>query len=87
MRSIDYKVPGGKLLRLKARTENGRIEEIKINGDFFVYPETAIEDIEIFLNNQNIADLADRLNRFIKEKNIRIIGFTPADLEQALAGK
>jgi lipoate-protein ligase A len=48
--SADYKVPGGKLLRVRlhASREAGVavIDDIAITGDFFMHPEEAIEDLE-----------------------------------------
>lgn len=48
--SADYKVAGGKLLRVQLSLvgdANSRtIESIKITGDFFMHPENAIENLE-----------------------------------------
>jgi len=49
MQKIDYKVEGGKFLRLQVDMKENIIKDIKIRGDFFVYPETAIFKIEEFL--------------------------------------
>jgi len=42
----EYKVPGGKLLRAKAEAEAGRITFIQVTGDFFMTPETDLEELE-----------------------------------------
>ncbi len=48
--SADYKVPGGKLLRITLTLDEDKappcIADISINGDFFMHPESAIEDLE-----------------------------------------
>jgi lipoate-protein ligase A len=48
--SADYKVPGGKLLRIRMTLDETvmppRIQTLTINGDFFMHPEDAIEDLE-----------------------------------------
>ncbi len=48
--NADYKVPGGKLLRvtleLDEGTEPAKIASISLNGDFFMHPEDAIEELE-----------------------------------------
>lgn len=53
--SADYKVPGGKLLRvtleLDQSTHPPRIAAINLNGDFFMHPEDAIEQLEANLVN------------------------------------
>lgn len=46
---VDYKVRNGKLLRLEFELDKDIIKKIKINGDFFIYPETAITEIENIL--------------------------------------
>ncbi len=40
---------GGKLVKCSLVTENGRIEKIKFTGDFFMYPEEKIEELEKML--------------------------------------
>lgn len=84
---IDYKVPNGKLLRLEADIEGGAIKSIKISGDFFMYPETGVLNIEDALCGQKIDEkkrLINILEKLIKDKGIQIIGFTAADLVSAL---
>jgi lipoate---protein ligase len=48
--SADYKVPGGKLLRvqltLDATQAPPAIVTLRIHGDFFMHPEEAIEELE-----------------------------------------
>jgi hypothetical protein len=46
-----YKVPGGKLIRIWVDFD-GKINSIRITGDFFVYPETWIEQLEKELVNK-----------------------------------
>ena len=53
--SADYKVPGGKLLRVTLELDEGadpvKIASISLNGDFFMHPEDAIEELESRLVN------------------------------------
>jgi hypothetical protein len=84
MQKIDYKVEGGKFLRLQVDMKENIIKDIKIRGDFFVYPETAIFKIEEFLKEKNIESFESLLNQYIKEKDIKIIGFSVADLKKVL---
>lgn len=44
-----YKVPGGKLVRANFSAENGIITAMNINGDFFLDPDEALEDINTAL--------------------------------------
>ncbi|MBN2002756.1 MAG: hypothetical protein JXA21_05315 [Anaerolineae bacterium] len=47
--SADYKVAGGKLLRVRLQVQSGAITAINITGDFFMHPEEAIETLEQML--------------------------------------
>lgn len=80
-----YKVPDGKLIKVSLDF-NGKINSIKILGDFFVYPETWIEGLEKELVNTE-------LNREIMEKKIiafaannkaELFGITPEALCEAI---
>lgn len=84
MQKIDYKVEGGKFLRLQTDIKDGIIKDIKIRGDFFVYPETAIFKIEDFLKDKELETFIPLLTSYIKKEGIRIIGFSALDLKKAL---
>lgn len=46
MKKFEYKVPGGKLIRAKLEIMNDRITSIQLSGDFFMEPETDLEELE-----------------------------------------
>ena len=83
---FDYKVKNGKLLRLNLKLSDNKekIIHIKIYGDFFLYPEHKIKDLEEFIKNKNINTLKEEISIFIKENNIQIIGFSEKDLVEAI---
>jgi lipoate-protein ligase A len=82
--SADYKVIGGKLLRVRISLENREacqyISSISITGDFFMHPEQAIEGLERALTGiayqQNEVEIA--VTAFF-ETGVEIIGADPAD--------
>lgn len=41
----DFKTPGGKLVRVDFDVDDGRLANVVVSGDFFLYPEEAIDDI------------------------------------------
>ncbi len=84
IQDIDYKVPDGKLLRIQAELDDERISSIKISGDFFIHPEHTIIRIEKLLAGAKIQDVAHKLDKFIKEKKITLLGFNSSDLADAL---
>jgi lipoate-protein ligase A len=86
-RSI-YKVPNGKLLKifLEFDERKNSIKNITITGDFFAYPEEAIETIEDKLKNTllNREILLKKINSIIKEKNIEFIGLNSEGLTEGI---
>ena len=52
----ELKVKGGKLLKCSIIVENEKINQIKITGDFFMYPEEKIEEMEKMLIGKEIKE-------------------------------
>ena len=83
LHEVDYKVPGGKLIRLKAELEGDRIKAIVINGDFFLHPEDSIFNLEKAL-------LGKRLDKYllsIVEKELsgcQMVGISSEEIVKAL---
>ena len=50
----ELKVKKGKLLKCMLTLENKKIREIKFTGDFFMYPEEKIEELENTLRGRDI---------------------------------
>ena len=77
-----YKIPDGKLLKITMDYTNNVISEIKIMGDFFAYPEEAIEIIENELSNSSLKreSLLIKINSVIKKNNIEFIGLNAEGL-------
>ena len=83
-----YKVPNGKLLKifLEFDEKKNHIKNITITGDFFAYPEEAIETMEDNLKNTllNREILLKKINSIIKEKNIEFIGLNSEGLTEGI---
>ena len=83
-----YKVPNGKLLKIfidyNEKTKN--INSISITGDFFAYPEEAIETLEEKLKNTLIKKeiLMEKISSVINEKNIEFIGLNAEGLTDGI---
>jgi lipoate-protein ligase A len=41
----EYKTPGGKLVRVDLEVDNGVLRAVVVSGDFFLYPDDALEAI------------------------------------------
>ena len=83
-----YKVPDGKLLKINLEYDekNKKINTLKITGDFFAYPEEAIELIENELINTILKKnlLVDKINLLIKENQIEFIGLNSEGLADGI---
>lgn len=77
--SADYKVPGGKLLRVRLQVEAHRIKAIRLTGDFFMHPEHALEALEAGLTDVVCEEhaLRTQIQAFF-ETDVQVIG---ADVE------
>jgi len=79
-----YKIPDGKLLKISLdyNDKNKKILGLLITGDFFVYPEEAIEILEKKLIDTTLNEkiLKDKINNVIRENKIEFIGLNAEGL-------
>lgn len=77
------KVPGGKLVRVKVdlNPEECLIEDVQVQGDFFIHPEEFVEEIEQLLVNLDQKDseesVTTALARLVEEEGAELLGVTP----------
>jgi lipoate-protein ligase A len=81
LKRYEYKVPGGKLLCAKVETKDNHISFIQITGDFFLLPETDLEDLETQLVGMQITTekIKDKVINFFNSRNTIIAGASPKD--------
>ena len=80
-----YKAPGGKLLKISLELEGEAISAIELRGDFFMYPEHGVVQIEQFLVGKNPSEnFSEDLSLFLSENEIETFGFSPQDLFDAI---
>jgi hypothetical protein len=83
-----YKVPNGKLLKvfLEYNENSKSINSLCITGDFFAYPEEAIEIMENELKNMQLdrAQLLNKIQLIINENNIEFIGLNAEGLADGI---
>ena len=86
MKRCEYKVPGGKLLCAKVDVTNDRISSLQISGDFFLLPETDLEDLEVQLIGMEAAPdvIKDKVNSFFGERKTTIVGASPDDFAHVI---
>ncbi len=71
-----YKVPDGKLLKVFLEIEEERIQKINITGDFFVYPEEKIEELESVLVGEELNEekLKHCIQTFVEKEELELFG-------------
>lgn len=82
----EYKVPGGKLLRVDVQYSDV-IEAVELHGDFFIYPEdeldtihTALQGIAADTDTETMAaQVADAV-----DDATDLVGFEPADVARVV---
>ena len=82
-----FKVPGGKLLKVKLTPSEGRILAIVIKGDFFLHPEETLVALEEFLAGKELdeATLAADIQDFLDEADATLVGASAADMAKAIS--
>lgn len=74
-----YKVPGGKLVRVKVDFAHS-INDVGVTGDFFMHPEEGVMEIERCVRGMDgdasEADIAGRIRDTVNSKGIIMIGVT-----------
>jgi len=75
-----YKVPGGKLVRVRADFDGTRLARLQLSGDFFLMPPEKLVDVEKFLLGWDVSvannadQLASRLDKFLQREQIVLSG-------------
>ncbi|MCD6558880.1 lipoate--protein ligase family protein [Thermococci archaeon] len=66
MRKVgEHKAKKG-LIRFEIEEENGIAKRVKISGDFFIYPEESIVELERKLTGKETSKLEEILDEFFK---------------------
>ncbi len=86
MKTIDYKIPEGKMLKIKVKFEGQVIESLHILGDFFLHPESTIEEIENGITGceVNIELISSEIQKVLDTSNAVLIGASPVDIAKAI---
>ncbi|WP_029138024.1 lipoate--protein ligase family protein [Nakamurella lactea] len=76
----EYKVPGGKLVVVELEVVDERLTNVHLSGDFFLEPDSALEDIDAALTGMpadaSAQQLADAIEGALDD-TVALIGFTP----------
>ncbi|MHA1136047.1 MAG: lipoate protein ligase C-terminal domain-containing protein [Candidatus Thorarchaeota archaeon] len=86
MLEANYKVPGGKLIKVKLSVSSDKIEQVRILGDFFLHPEETILTIEESLlgSKKDEKSIQTAIEDILKESDATLIGATAADFSKTI---
>ena len=84
MKSVEYKAPGGKMIKLDIEFSGSRISYIKITGDFFIHPEESIIEIEKILTNVHVSQAEGRLKDHVEYNKILLVGVNVEDMAKVI---
>ena len=83
----EYKVPGGKLVKVDFAVERNRLQDVVVSGDFFLYPEETLEDIRSALEGLDAGTGEDGIAERIREAlddNAELLGTSPEAIAVAV---
>ncbi len=76
----EYKTPGGKLVVVEYAVRGDRLADVEVTGDFFLYPEEALDTITRVLTglpaNLPAAEIAARIHATVGN-DVTFLGFSP----------
>jgi hypothetical protein len=86
MKTINYKVPGGKMLKIKITIQGKIIETVTILGDFFLHPESTIEVIEERIRgcNVDVGLITSEIQKVLDNEKAVLIGVNALDIAKAI---
>lgn len=76
----EYKVPGGKLVVVDLDIEGDRISRFRLAGDFFLEPDSALDDINAAVNGLPVESDATAIASAVREAlpdGAQLLGFSP----------
>ncbi len=83
----EYKTPGGKLVVADFAVAEGRLREVRVSGDFFLYPEDALASIAGALEGAPATDAQAALTARIAAAlapDVTMLGFSPDAVARAV---
>ena len=76
----EYKVPGGKLVKVDFTLGDGALRDVVVSGDFFLYPEETLDDLRAALEGLPAATdepgIAERIRQRI-DPEAELLGTSP----------
>ncbi|TFH05505.1 MAG: hypothetical protein E4H14_12605 [Candidatus Thorarchaeota archaeon] len=86
IKEANYKIPGGKLVKVKLVATSEKINNVQLLGDFFVHPdETLLVIVDALTGCQKDEELIEKvIKRVLTDSSTTLIGATPADFSKTI---
>lgn len=81
MNIFEHKRQGGKLIGVSFNYKNDIFSDVRIYGDFFVFPEERIDNLEKSINQKSLPESLQLIDDFFSS-GIRAYGITAGDLKE-----
>lgn len=83
----EYKMPGGKLVVADFEVRDGKLTRVRISGDFFLEPDSALTQIDVALEGLP-ANAGDKHHAAVLQAalgpNVRMYGISPEAIAVAV---
>ena len=83
----EYKTPGGKLVVVDCTVRDGQLADVAVTGDFFLYPEDALDTITRALDGTPAdweeEQIAARIRAAVDD-HVTFLGFSPEAIGRAI---
>ncbi|MDQ0728222.1 biotin/lipoate A/B protein ligase family protein [Microbacterium sp. W4I20] len=83
----EYKVPGGKLVVVDLDVDDNRIARFRLAGDFFLEPDSALDDINAAVNGLPVESDSTAIAAAVRAalpEGAQLLGFTPESVGTAV---
>ena len=86
MEFISYKIPDGKMVKVRVHVRDDSIQSITILGDFFLHPEDTLVEMEQGLVGARVEEdgIASIIQGILDKHEAVLIGATARDLAKAI---
>lgn len=82
----EFKSPAG-LIRVELEVQGGKISSVKFTGDFFVYPEEHLSEMEKSLKGEelDVGKITERIRKFYSSRDVETPLLEPRHWGRAIA--
>jgi len=74
------------MIKVALTQSDGKIEWLRITGDFFLHPEDLIEEMERVLIGLPVeeGEISDSIEKLVEKRNGTLVGVAPADIARCI---